>query len=67
METGPFEYMSIRWEYRPTDGGVELRWIQDFQLKPTAPVDDAAMRERIDRRSPVELARIKRLIESGDA
>jgi aromatase len=67
VETGPFEYMDIRWEYRPTAGGVELRWVQDFHLKPTAPVDDAAMTDRINRNSPMELARIKRLIESGAA
>jgi len=66
VETGPFEHMNIRWEYRTVAGGVELRWIQDFQLKPTAPIDDAAMAERINRRSPVEMARIKRLIESGE-
>jgi len=65
VETGPFEYMNIRWEYRPVDGGVEMRWIQDFHLKPTAPVDDAGMTDRINQRTPVEMARIKRLIESG--
>jgi aromatase len=66
VETGPFEHMDIRWEYRTVTGGVEMRWIQDFHLKPTAPVDDAAMAERINRSSPIEMARIKRLIESGE-
>jgi aromatase len=66
METGPFDYMTIRWEYRTVPEGVEMRWIQDFHLKPTAPVDDAAMAARINRRTPMEMARIKRLIESGE-
>ena len=67
VDPGPFEYMTIRWEYRRTDGGVELRWIQDFQLKPTAPVNDAEMTDRINRNSPRELARIKAILEAGRA
>jgi aromatase len=66
VETGPFEYMNIVWQYRPVPGGVEMRWIQDFQLKPDAPMDDAAMTDRINQRTPVEMARIKRLVESGE-
>lgn len=66
VETGPFEYMHIRWDYQPVDGGTRMRWTQDFQLRPTAPVDDATMAERISRRTPVEMARIRQLIESGE-
>jgi aromatase len=65
VETGPFEYMNIRWEYRQVDGGVEMKWIQDFHMKPTAPVDDAAMTERINHNTSVQMARIKSIIESG--
>ena len=67
VETGPFEYMNIRWEYRVVDGVVEMRWLQDFQMKPGAPVDDAGMTARINRNTPVQMARIKQLIESGEA
>jgi aromatase len=57
--------MTIRWEYRCVGDDVEMRWLQDFHLKPTAPVDDAAMTERINRNTPIQMARIKQLIESG--
>jgi aromatase len=67
VETGPFEYMDIRWEYRPVGDAVEMRWVQDFKMKPSAPVGDAAMTERINRNTPVQMARIKHLIESGAA
>jgi aromatase len=67
VETGPFEYMNIRWEYRRAGDAVEMRWVQDFSLKPTAPIDDAAMTERINRNTKVQMARIKQLIESGEA
>lgn len=65
VETGPFEYMNLRWEYRPVNEGVELRWIQQFRMKPTAPVDTAGMAARINHRSPLELARIKQILETG--
>lgn len=67
VETGPFEYMNILWEYRSVGDAVEMRWVQDFAMKPVAPVDDAGMTERINRNTPVQMARIKGLIESGEA
>lgn len=67
VETGPFEYMNIRWEYREVDGGVEMRWKQDFRMRPAAPVDDETMTARINARSPREMSRIKEIIESGYA
>ncbi|GAA2517692.1 SRPBCC family protein [Winogradskya consettensis] len=65
VEPGPFEYMNIRWSYEQVDGGVRMRWVQDFAMKPTAPVDDATMTERINANTVHEMARIKRIIESA--
>jgi aromatase len=65
VETGPFEFMDINWTYRETDGGVEMRWIQDFHMKPDAPVDDATMAERITRNSAVQMERIKTIVEAA--
>jgi aromatase len=64
VETGPFEYMNIRWEYRTVGDQVEMRWLQDFEMKPGAPVDDAAMTARINTNTPIQMTRIKHLIES---
>ncbi len=66
VETGPFEYMHIRWEYAEVaPGTVEMRWVQDFQMKPGAPVDDAGMTARINRNTPVQMAHIKEILEAG--
>jgi aromatase len=65
VETGPFEFMDINWTYRQTGGGVEMRWVQDFHMKPGAPVDDAAMAERITRNSAAEMQRIKTILEDA--
>lgn len=65
VETGPFEFMNIHWTYRQTDAGVEMRWIQEFHMRPEAPVDDAAMTERINVNSKIQLKLIKERIEAA--
>lgn len=64
-ETGPFSSMKITWQYREVPAGVEMRWVQDFAMKPTAPVDNAAMAAHINRNSAVQMTRIKHLIEQA--
>ncbi len=65
VETGPFEFMDIDWTYRQASGGVEMRWVQDFHMKPDAPVDDATMAEMITRNSAVQMERIKTRVEDA--
>ena len=67
VETGPFEYMRIHWRYDEIDGGTRMTWVQDFAMKPTAPVDNAGMTERINTNSKVQLAVIKERIERAYA
>lgn len=64
VETGPFDFMHIHWTYRQTDAGVELRWVQEFHLRPEAPVDDETMAGHINRNSKVQLALIKERVEA---
>lgn len=65
VETGPFKYMWIFWEYVQTERGVRMRWVQDFEMKPQAPIGDEAMRERLDRNTPVQMRLIKDKIEAA--
>ncbi|GAB3366985.1 SRPBCC family protein [Micromonospora halotolerans] len=67
VETGPFEYMRIYWRYDEIPGGTRMTWVQDFAMKPTAPVDNAGMTERINTNSKVQLAVIKEKIERAHA
>jgi aromatase len=64
VEPGPFEYMRLLWTYHETDEGVLLRWVQDFAMRPDAPVDDAAMTARLNAASPVQLTLIKETLEA---
>ncbi|MFI7521301.1 SRPBCC family protein [Micromonospora globbae] len=63
VETGPFEYMRIHWRYTEEPEGTRMTWVQDFAMKPTAPLDNAGMTERINANSAVQLAVIKERIE----
>jgi aromatase len=65
VETGPFEYMNIHWSYDQEPGGVRMTWIQDFRMKPTAPVTDEQMVARLNTNSPVQLSVIKQKIEAA--
>ncbi|GAA5017099.1 SRPBCC family protein [Kitasatospora paranensis] len=63
VEPGPFEFMNIRWEYTEHPGGTLMRWIQDFAMKPTAPVDDHGMTNHINRNSRVQMELIRDKVE----
>ncbi len=65
VETGPFAYMNIRWEYEEVPGGVRMRWIQDFAMKPDAPIDDAGMTARLNRNTAVQMRLIKAKVETA--
>ncbi|MEV6972759.1 SRPBCC family protein [Kitasatospora sp. NPDC093806] len=65
VETGPFAYMQIFWRYEELPGGgTRMTWIQDFAMKPTAPVDDRGMTDRLNTNSPVQLEIIRRRVEA---
>ncbi|RSS76642.1 SRPBCC family protein [Streptomyces sp. WAC06614] len=64
VETGPFAYMNIRWHYAQVPGGTKMRWVQDFQMKPDAPVDDHGMTERINSNSKIQMDLIREKIEA---
>jgi aromatase len=63
VETGPFEYMNIQWTYAPTEGGTRMRWVQDFHMKPEAPVDDEQMTKNINENTRVQMGIIKEKVE----
>ncbi|OEJ21368.1 polyketide cyclase [Streptomyces agglomeratus] len=66
VETGPFEYMNIRWDYAQVPGGTRMRWQQDFAMKPNAPVDDDWMTNNINRNTRTQMALIRDRIEQRD-
>ncbi|MGF7236244.1 MAG: dimethylsulfonioproprionate lyase family protein [Frankia sp.] len=64
VETGPFEFMNIRWTYREADGGVLMTWVQDFAMRPGSPLDDEGMTARINTNSAVQMEIIREKVEA---
>lgn len=68
VETGPFEYMRISWTYAPAAGGAtHMRWIQEFAMKATAPVDDDQAAAHLNQQTRREMERIKQAVEAVSA
>ncbi|MFI7007622.1 SRPBCC family protein [Streptomyces sp. NPDC050145] len=65
VETGPFAHMNIRWDYAQTPEGTRMDWVQDFAMKPEAPVDDSWMTDNINRNSVTQMALIRDKIEKA--
>ena len=63
VEPGPFEFMNIEWTYLPEADGTRMRWVQDFRMRPDAPVDTDTMTLRIDGNTPIQMKVIKEKIE----
>jgi aromatase len=65
IETGPFEFMNIAWTFEELAPDVtRMRWVQDFFMKPTAPVDTEWMTGNINRNSVTQMALIKERLEA---
>jgi aromatase len=67
VEPGPFEFMDIRWYYAPEGSGTRMRWVQDFRMRPEAPIDTEGMTQRIDANSKVQMSIIKEKVEAAAA
>jgi quercetin dioxygenase-like cupin family protein/ribosome-associated toxin RatA of RatAB toxin-antitoxin module len=66
VETGPFEFMNITWTYEELGPDrTRMRWVQDFHMKPAAPLDTAAMTDRINGNTAVQMKLIKQRVERG--
>jgi aromatase len=65
VETGVFKYMSLFWEYTEVEDGVEMRWVQDFEMKPVAPINDEQMTQRLNTNTAIQMQLIKEKVEAA--
>jgi aromatase len=63
VETGPFDFMNIWWDYQEVPGGTKMRWVQEFHMKPEAPVDDDWMENNINTNTKTQMSIIKEKVE----
>jgi len=65
VQTGPFKYMSLFWEYTEEPAGVRMRWVQDFEMKPQAPANDEGMTGYLNGNTVTQMELIKRKVEAA--
>ncbi|MFA5088845.1 MAG: SRPBCC family protein [Candidatus Omnitrophota bacterium] len=59
----PFKYMKIVWLYTPTEEGILMTWIQDFEMDAKAKFNDEQVEGFINKHSRDNLKIFKDLIE----
>ena len=59
----PFLYMKLIWLYTPKNNGIEMTWIQHFQMDPTAPRNDEQAEVFVNNHSRENLKNFKEIIE----
>ena len=59
----PFKYMKITWLYTPKPEGVEMVWIQHFEMDAKAKYNDAQIEGFINEGSQTNLKIFKQIIE----
>jgi aromatase len=64
IETGPFQYMNIEWYFEDADGGTNMRWVQDFSMKPEAPADDEQAEQYMNKNTKEQMRVIKERLEA---
>jgi aromatase len=65
IETGPFEYMTIEWYFEEVEGGTQMRWVQDFSMKPEAPATNEQAEEYLNKNTKEQMRVIKERIEGS--
>jgi aromatase len=65
IETGPFEYMKIDWFFEEVDDGTEMRWVQDFSMKPEAPSSNEEAEEYLNRNTKEQMSVLKKRLEEA--
>jgi aromatase len=59
----PFKFMKIIWLYTPKAGGIELTWIQHFEMDEKAKFNDSQVEGFINKHSQDNLKIFKEVIE----
>lgn len=59
----PFKYMKIVWLYNETSEGVQMVWIQDFEMDPKAKFNDEKVEGFVNEHSRKNMQIFKEVIE----
>ncbi|GAA3703010.1 SRPBCC family protein [Nonomuraea antimicrobica] len=67
VESHAFDYMNIYWDYTEHDGGVQMRWVQEFHVNEAMSYGDEEMAAHLKKNTAIQMAAIKQRIEEAAA
>ena len=56
---------SIEWFFEEVEGGTNMRWVQDFSMKPGAPANDEQAEEYMNKNTKEQMGIIKERLEGA--
>jgi aromatase len=57
--------MNIEWYFEEVDGGTNMRWVQDFSMKPSAPANDEQAEQYMNKNTKEQMSTIKERLEEA--
>jgi aromatase len=65
LDNIPYSRMEIEWFFESVDGGTNMRWVQDFAMKPDAPTTEEQAAEYLNRNTVKQMSVIKDRLEEA--
>jgi aromatase len=61
----PYSHMTIEWFFEPVDDGTEMRWVQDFAMKPESPTSEEEATDYLNRNTKTQMGVLKERLEEA--
>ena len=65
LQNIPYERMEIEWYFEPRDDGTEMRWVQDFSMKPDSPTSEEEATNYLNRNTRIQMDVLKERLEEA--
>ena len=65
LQNIPYERMEIEWYFEPRDDGTEMRWVQDFAMKPDSPTSEEEATDYLNRNTRIQMGVLKERLEEA--
>ena len=65
LQNIPYERMEIEWYFEPRDEGTDMRWVQNFAMKPDSPTSEEEATDYLNRNTRIQMDVLKERLEGA--
>jgi aromatase len=65
LQNIPYERMEIEWYFEPRDAGTDMRWVQNFAMKPDSPTSEEEATDYLNRNTRIQMDVLKERLEEA--